>query len=132
MLRAWCHESCEACGPCEDEEDDCVEWAEDGECETHPRFMLVGCRKSCNNCEAGFEDYGIDQLVEGEHASNVEQVINDMKELREDSETSEEMHELLDNCINKHELCAFWNVISECEKVRTNGVSSALASYSSA
>jgi hypothetical protein len=35
---------------CNDEEADCSKWAEVGECQKNPTFMLKSCKKSCNGC----------------------------------------------------------------------------------
>jgi len=35
---------------CEDEEEECQLWAEDGECATNKRYMLRACPISCNSC----------------------------------------------------------------------------------
>jgi prolyl 4-hydroxylase len=36
--------------PCEDSDDECASWAENGECENNPKFMSLKCRKSCKKC----------------------------------------------------------------------------------
>lgn len=35
---------------CEDKENDCNQWADLGECEANPKFMLVNCPVSCKSC----------------------------------------------------------------------------------
>jgi hypothetical protein len=35
---------------CEDEYDECAEWAANGECEVNPEYMLYNCTKSCKVC----------------------------------------------------------------------------------
>jgi len=35
---------------CTDENAECSSWASTGECEENPKYMLVNCKKSCNNC----------------------------------------------------------------------------------
>lgn len=35
---------------CEDEEEECAEWAKLGECEANPNYMLQKCQKSCGTC----------------------------------------------------------------------------------
>merc|ERR1712001_77127 len=37
-------------GECNDEEADCSKWAEVGECQKNPTYMLKSCKKSCNGC----------------------------------------------------------------------------------
>ena len=35
---------------CVDINPNCPNWAEIGECDKRPEYMLVNCKKSCNNC----------------------------------------------------------------------------------
>ena len=35
---------------CTDDEADCSKWAEVGECQKNPTFMLKSCKKSCDQC----------------------------------------------------------------------------------
>ncbi|RMX59582.1 hypothetical protein pdam_00003641 [Pocillopora damicornis] len=66
-----CQQSCEVCEDgrvldfddldrdedgllCDDNEADCSKYAQDGECENFPVWMLLTCRKACGNC--GCED----------------------------------------------------------------------------
>lgn len=134
-----------ATGACEDTEELCPFWAKNDECETNPEFMLRVCAKSCNSCSApggidepathessnatlatqdeeGEEDYGVAQAMDYKRSSELVQTLSDMKlyfkNLRKDPDTTPRMHELLDNCKNKHEHCAFWKVLGECDKVR--------------
>ena len=36
--------------PCDDTHDQCATWAEGGECDANPGYMLRSCRKSCDTC----------------------------------------------------------------------------------
>ena len=36
---------------CEDNDGECAGWAEDGECQVNPGYMLEMCRKSCGACK---------------------------------------------------------------------------------
>jgi len=38
---------------CEDNDDRCVAWAGNGECEKNPSYMLTNCQRSCKVCFAG-------------------------------------------------------------------------------
>ena len=40
-------------GACEDDDENCVTWAEHGFCEDNPGTALVICKRSCNACSAG-------------------------------------------------------------------------------
>lgn len=135
MMRS-CQKSCNVCGPCEDEEDDCENWAIAGECKINPSYMLVSCRRACENCggdedygdaarkrlsKAG-EDFGVGQRVDEEHEDEIWRALDEMenyfKKIREDPETTNEMHGILDNCRNKNENCGLWKVLGACENVR--------------
>ena len=35
---------------CEDKENDCNQWADLGECEANPKYMLTNCPVSCKSC----------------------------------------------------------------------------------
>jgi hypothetical protein len=37
-------------GLCVDNDEDCLEWAETGECDKNPTYMKLHCRKSCKHC----------------------------------------------------------------------------------
>ena len=36
--------------PCDDQHDQCASWAEGGECDANPGYMLRSCRSSCKSC----------------------------------------------------------------------------------
>ena len=38
---------------CKEENENCCSWAEKGECEQNPSYMLASCQKSCNLCGGG-------------------------------------------------------------------------------
>ena len=122
MLRS-CTKSCNACGLCEDEEETCSDLAEAGECENNPQFMLRSCRESCDNCGGGTvddNDFGVEQVIDEEGAEDIEKALQDMETyfqiLRDDPDTTDKMHELLDHCQNKDERCAMWMALGECEE----------------
>lgn len=126
---------------CKDLDESCQKWAEIGECETNPRYMLTTCARSCDSCasvltddsqedegeeeEKPRDDFGVVQRVGGKQTAEVAKAIEDMKvyfqRLRDDPSTAERTLGLLDDCKNEHELCAYWKVIGECEKVREWG-----------
>merc|ERR1719225_1532051 len=39
--------------PCIDDNQNCENWANNGECEANPTWMLENCRKSCGVCYSG-------------------------------------------------------------------------------
>lgn len=42
--------NCVSGGQCTDDNASCESWAEGGECEKNPKYMLVNCKKSCKQC----------------------------------------------------------------------------------
>jgi len=105
---------------CFDDDENCEDWADAGECEDNPEFMIDNCRESCNVCVATDEEMG-----------NVEQhFFEDDEELHkaimEHSERMEEYFEkevLIDpfydnvrsKCVNLNPECLYWAVTGECE-----------------
>jgi ShK domain-like len=98
--------------PCIDAEDQCPQWAAQGECNKNPKYMLVHCRKSCASCISL-------------HAGDVPQIAPDpktrQKVLQRLYETQEYLHheadrnvDTLRKCHNKHSECTFWWAHGEC------------------
>jgi ShK domain-like len=110
---------------CLDDNDECLEWVTQGLCEKDQHFMYRHCRKSCDACNKEIpnqeDEYGIVQIMDRDRQVEMQQAIDEMKEYfrkaREDPNTTPKMHEILDNCKLRHDSCAFWMVIGECEKV---------------
>jgi len=48
-----CKASCGLCQDCVDNNSMCSSWASRGECSRNPVYMLVQCKKSCNQCSGG-------------------------------------------------------------------------------
>jgi hypothetical protein len=120
---------------------DCQFWAENGECDKNPVYMVKHCPKACNACDKDARDklakedaenkpkdeYGVVQVIEGTQTQEIVQAIDEMKTLHAQGtrlypETTATMQELLDNCKIQHELCAFWKVVGECENVSTSSM----------
>lgn len=107
---------------CEDKHESCQFWADQGECESNAGYMRLQCPKACDACVKGNDEFGVIQSLDPDHVSKIEEALSEMKayfkKLRDDPLTTEASHELLDNCKNKHESCALWKVMGECEQVR--------------
>ena len=67
------------------------------------------------------DEYGVVQEMDREHKEEILRAMESMRvyfsEARNDPGTTSTMHTILDNCKNRHELCAFWKVMGECELV---------------
>ena len=120
---------------CIDSDHRCEFWASEGECRANPNYMLYHCRKSCNTCqpvtanndlddimadyiEATME-FGDKQNVEGiDHMITQEVVKNSVDYMRnlKKNNSIQISQKTLDLCINRHELCAFWAAIGECDE----------------
>ena len=138
-------QSCEldgtCAGACEDEAVECQIWAQENDCEANSAFMRRRCPKSCNACGTEIQEtvsdgdervvtedeFGLIQVSDATYHAEIAQAIEDMKaymrNAHEDPGTTPEMRLLLDNCKNKHDSCAFWKALGECEKVRTTSIS---------
>lgn len=118
---------------CEDRHENCQFWADNDECTSNSGYMFSECPKACNLCGKGApalglldvepadDEFGVAQKFDQERIREIETAVIDMKtyfrNMREDPATTPKMHDILDNCKNKHESCAFWKVIGECEQV---------------
>jgi len=98
--------------PCVDSNEDCPNWAKEGECKKNPVFMLVHCQKSCSSCLS--IHIGETQIAPHD---DWRQAVH-----RRLIETQAYMHQeiqhhfrYLETCKNKHELCTLWAVQGKCE-----------------
>ena len=121
---------------CVDQHDKCPTWAERGECTKNPRYMHEHCAFSCDTCPE--EDVGVAvakkkeavskkdaatdvqatkafgqvQKAEGEQkAATLARMQSTVQYMK-----SEQVQKLSDavktGCLNRHELCTFWQVSS--------------------
>jgi len=118
--------------PCEDTHELCKFWAEQDECVNNSNYMLVGCKKSCNACDASIpgqqgassgaemkvglgSTYGEIQEVDGSHKEATIQKIAEMDKYMAEVVSTPEYDSVRSQCTNRHSQCAFWAVLGECE-----------------
>jgi len=101
---------------CKDHHEFCAGWAKENKCATDAEYMQFYCAQSCKSCISQF-DIGADQaLVKGkeEEIKKLVKVTGDY--YRDDVLTKSEYVMVRRECKNRHQMCAAWAVIGECEK----------------
>jgi hypothetical protein len=110
--------------PCIDENEDCLNWANKGECQKNQQFMLVDCRKSCKSCIDLHG--GSNAAVLDSDDGDVQQIAikeeTRQKILKRLYETQEYLHreakrniQTMKRCVNKHSECTHWWSVGECK-----------------
>ena len=92
---------------CEDTHPECPPWAERGECDKNPAYMLKECRKSCHTCPDGHA--GITQLAPHDVAHQVGEHWMGTRVYMQQEQVDHAQ------CRNEHAMCTFWAVQGECE-----------------
>lgn len=110
---------------CKDKQENCVLWADHGECEVNPNYMEINCAKSCNTCdklqvkideERAFNmhleersmEFGLKQKTEGDNAKEIAILLQESIHYFDNPLTKQLPEDVLRNCENRHELCTFW------------------------
>lgn len=118
--------------PCDNKHELCDFWAEAGECDANPAYMKSSCRKACQMCDSDPQTdpqtensdnnsdeitFGEVQSIDGTRAEETQQKIDEIIDyMRNEVHAKPEYISVRKECINRHELCAFWAVIGECDK----------------
>ena len=131
---------------CKDSEERCSFWASAGECTNNPNYMLNNCKRSCNNCanrnifKSGkaarkreeeellniIQQYGEAQQVDGGKDKDttmlqIRKTIDYMKNyVFAEKPTHRLSPDIIKECTNNHELCAFWAAIGKFRVFRTS------------
>ena len=127
---------------CKDTHESCSFWASGGECNKNANYMLKACKRSCNVCPdrmllkskakemkmmekeqllQAVAEYGKPQTVQGKDEAQtllvVRKTIDYMRNyIFAETPTHRLSTEIISQCTNNHELCAFWVALGECEQ----------------
>jgi hypothetical protein len=110
---------------CKDLHENCAEWAERGECDHNPKYMLSNCPISCDSCPMTMPEYipttfGKTQILEPdktmfgveEMRRHIEEQKLYMEEILALPNTTDAMRE---GCINQNRRCTKWALQGECD-----------------
>jgi len=101
---------------CLDKNEECPTWAELGECETNPRFMLQYCQTSCDACISS-DDVGVDQSYGSAKQNEIKKVINQYHQYFANEVLIKGEYSMVrKDCKNHHQSCAYWVTAGECER----------------
>lgn len=128
---------------CQDQHEHCSFWSSEGECLLNPDYMAVHCPKSCGTCarflaqheqctnhdsdresvDPGYLEltliksleFGVKQAAIGDTAPATLARIEATALYMRDEKTLSLPFDILEKCVNQHELCSFWAVEDECE-----------------
>jgi prolyl 4-hydroxylase len=120
---------------CGNKHENCDFWAGKGECEANPNYMKNNCALACGVCGQKarlptsedreqilelVKKYGEPQEAEGGDAMAtllvIRKTISYMRNfVLRDKPTHTLSEDTIKKCINRHDRCAFWSAIGECE-----------------
>jgi len=102
---------------CYDSTFHCAKFAEMGECESNPDWMLQRCRVSCETCVLD-ERYGVEQDVHagGEDlVSELQGIVDKAKDYVDNQVMVDDAYALYRNeCKNYDTQCAYWKYFGDC------------------
>lgn len=111
---------------CHDSREECGHWASLGECSANAPYMKVHCQFSCGTCAENYDVSNEDEMEDinqdviqildaeewGVSSADIQNVMDASLEYLT-NKVSDPL--LLELCINKHEMCAVWAVMGECQ-----------------
>jgi hypothetical protein len=103
---------------CEDEDELCNFWAEEGECDENPNYMHSHCSKSCGTCRksAPFTEWYGERQLFSKHDDKAKTHVKKMHTYMTEVVFVEEKYaNVRDGCRNNNPDCVFWAVLGECE-----------------
>ena len=124
---------CEAANALENKHENCDFWAEKGECTANANWMQKNCAKACQAFQPPeptsadreqilelVKQYGEPQEAQGAEASAtllvIRKTISYMRNfVLRDKPTHTMSEDTIQKCRNRHDKCAFWSAIGECE-----------------
>jgi hypothetical protein len=109
---------------CEDKHEKCSAWAmhlgdglyhEKSECSNTWEFMNENCQESCGICSllTQTESFGTRQVAKSTNPQELKNIINVLQksiDYMKDKKTLALPKDVLENCVNRKELCSFWAV----------------------
>lgn len=111
-------------GNCQDETEECVAWASQGECDANPNYMLKSCKKSCFVCgtkmdpdlPADASDLGVAQRENTPgFSSSKGEYTKRITRARRYMEATEVTPAAKAKCTNNNEDCTNWALNGECD-----------------
>lgn len=103
---------------CDDNNLECPQWKNLGECTKNPAYMLAYCKLSCGVCrkEGLGADFGVVQICDGLEAQDCIDVVSNMETYFKEVVSKQEYDNVRGRCKNREPLCSFWVTLGECEK----------------
>mmetsp|Transcript_512 Transcript_512/g.767 ORF Transcript_512/g.767 Transcript_512/m.767 type:complete len:514 (-) Transcript_512:113-1654(-) len=139
--RGECDENGTCKPPCVDTNEKCAEWADGGECDVNPSYMLYSCRSSCKTCDLDEKElkslaehkrklhlvggdermletpYGITQTMTFESNSDIKEVMKKMEAYIDTVvNVDPEYEDVYESCKNRDPNCLRWKIEGRCSE----------------
>lgn len=108
---------------CEDDDEECADWAEEAECMGNPSYLLEHCEKSCRVCfEPGVNSiqFGVEQRVDFYDADDIriqtiEVIKNTLAYMVDEVMVDDKFLVARRDCFNHDPKCSYWAAQGECD-----------------